>query len=253
MPVKRLPSLLHAPLLCAAGLLLLIPAARAATWPVVVFQPSHQTDTGEAYNEAATCGAYVDYAMAARPDKSMHKVWSYGRSGLHHADAGSNTLLAHTTALEDGKISGYAWELKQSNALKPDIFIGVHNNGGTNRHAVWGYIHDGDPLMEKNRRLSNLIIEEIARATDLENRGTHLDSSTGRNDYRCAVTGRLGFYSIDENVNAAPYRVILEIGDSEKSRAFLLSKKSRKATGEAIRRGLDRFISELAAEKTVRK
>lgn len=249
--MKNLLSVLRAPLLCAAGLLLSIPsAARGAGGPVVVFQPSHQTDTGEGYNEAATCGAIVDYALAARRDKNAHKVWSYGRAGLHHADAGSNTMLAHTTAVEDGKISGYAWELRESNALKPEIFISVHNNGGTNRHAVWGYIHDGDPLMERNRRLSNLLIEEIARATDLENRGTHLDSTTGRNDYRCAATGRLGFYSIDENVNTAPYRVILEIGDIDKSRAFLLAEKSRKALGQAIRRGLDRFIGELAEQKT---
>ncbi|MDD2804637.1 MAG: N-acetylmuramoyl-L-alanine amidase [Elusimicrobiales bacterium] len=234
--------------LIAFFLLAALPAAASAGY-TVVFQPSHQTDTGEDYNEAATCGAIVDYAMARHGDKDDHKVWSYGRKDVHHADQGSNTMLAHTTAIEDGKISGYAWELRESNRLKPEIFIGVHNNGGTNRHAVWGYIHDGDANMERNRRLSNILIEEIARATDLENRGTHLDSSTGRNDYRCAATGRLGFYSIDENVNTAPYRVILEIGDSEKSRALLVSEEGRKAIGEAISRGLSRFIRGLVVER----
>lgn len=225
-------------------LLAALPAA-AQAGPVVVLQPSHQTDTGEGYNEAATCGAIVDFALSAAHNKDYHKVWSYGRAGLHHADLGSNTMVAHTTAVEDGKISGYAWELAEANKLKPLIFVGVHNNGGTNRHALWGYIHDGDANMEASRRLSNILIEEIARATDLENRGTHLDSTTGRNDYRCAATGRLGFYSIDENVNAAPYRVILEIGDIDRSRAFLNSKRDRRAIGAAIARGLERFTAEL--------
>jgi len=216
--------------------------AAAVDLPVVVFQPSHQSDTGENYNEARTADAMVEYALHEPPYYDEHKVWSYFQPGLHHADTGTNTLIAHTTALEDGKLSGYAWELKRSNELAPLVFIGVHNNSGTGRHALWGYIHDGDPLMAENRRLSDILIEEIARATDLENRGTHLDSSTGRNDYRCAATGRLAFYSIDENVNRAPYRVLLEIGDIEKSRAFLLDERSRQAVGAAIKRGLARFL-----------
>jgi hypothetical protein len=216
--------------------------------PVVVFQPSHQTDTGTNYNEARTADAMVQYAMSAPPYFDEHKVWSYPQPGLHHSDTGTNTLQAHTSALEGGKLSGYAWELARSNELKPLVFIGVHNNSGTGRHALWGYIHDGDMMMEENRRLSNILIEEIARATDLENRGTHLDSTTGRNDYRCASTGRLAFYSIDENVNYANYRVLLEIGDIEKSGALLLDEEFRKAVGGAIKRGLARFLGERQAK-----
>ncbi len=226
-------------------LFLLAAPAAAADWPAmptVVYQPSHQSDTGENYNEALTADAYAQYAMQTEPLYTEHKVWSYFQPGLHHADKGTNTLKAHTTAVEDGKISGYAWELKRANALRPDFFIGLHNNGGTGRHAIWGYIHDGDPMEAANRRLSDILIEEIARATDLENRGTHLDSSAGRNDYRCAATGRLAFYSIDENVNRAPYRVLLEIGDIDRSRAFLLDEKSRQAVGAAVKRGLKRFL-----------
>jgi hypothetical protein len=184
----------------------------------------------------------VEYALHTPPYYDEHKVWSYFQPGLHHSDTGTNTLIAHTSAPEDGKLSGYAWELKRSNELAPLVFIGVHNNSGTGRHALWGYIHDGDPQEAANRRLSDILIEEIARATDLENRGTHLDSTTGRNDYRCAATGRLAFYSIDENVNKAPYRVLLEIGDIEKSRAFLLDEGARQAVGAAIKRGLARFL-----------
>jgi hypothetical protein len=219
--------------------------AEVSTAAVVVFQPSHQSDTGVNYNEALTADAMVQYAMQAAPHYNEHKVWSYYQPGLHHADTGTNTLIAHTSALEGGRLSGYAWELKQANALLPLVFIGVHNNSGTGRHALWGYIHDGDPMMAENRRLSDILIEEIARATDLENRGTHLDSSADRNDYRCAATGRLAFYSIDENVNKAPYRVLLEIGDIEKSRAFLMDEGSRQAVGKAIKRGLDRFLRSL--------
>jgi len=219
-------------------------ASRAyAGGPVVVFQPSHQTDTGENYSEAATAGAIADYAMRAAPHYDEHKVWSYGRKDVHHADTGTNSMAAHTTALEDGKISGYAWELARSNELKPLVFIAIHNNSGTGRHAVWGYIHDGDLMEERNRRLSDVLLEEIARATDLENRGTHTDSSAGRNDYRCAATGRQAFYSIDENMNVAPYRVILEIGDIERSRAFLNDEGRRRAIGGAIKRGLARFLA----------
>lgn len=226
-------------------LFLLLPGALCRAGqvkPVVVFQPSHQTDTGENYNEARTADAMVQYAMSEPPYFDEHKVWSYPQPGLHHSDTGTNTLKAHTSALEGRKLSGYAWELSRSNALQPLVFIGVHNNSGTGRHALWGYIHDGDILMEENRKLSNILIEEIARATDLENRGTHLDSTTGRNDYRCAATGRLAFYSVDENVNYAPYRVLLEIGDIEKSGPKLLDEEFRKAVGGAIKRGLARFL-----------
>src|SRR3989339_503378 len=151
--------------------------------------------------------------MAAAPALQEHRVWSRGVKNLHHADSGTNTLIAHTSALVGGRKSGYAYELDLSNALKPLVFVGVHNNGGTKRHAVWAYVHDGDRHEAQSRRLGGLLLEEGAPATALQDRGTHLDSSTGRNDYRCRATGKLAFYSIDENVNAAPYRVLMEIGD----------------------------------------
>ena len=215
----------------------------AAGWALVVFQPSHQKDTGTNYNEAETCNAIVEYALHAPPAYEEYKAWSYLMPGLHHADSGTNTKIEHTSAVIDGRISGYAWEVRKANEVGAGVFIGVHNNSGTGRHAIWGYIHDGDYMEAENRKLSDILIEEIARATDLENRGTHLDSTTGRNDYRCAATGRLAFYSIDENVNKAPYRVLLEIGDSEKSRAFLMNEDRRRDIGMAIKRGLQRFLN----------
>ena len=54
----------------------------------------------------------------------------------YHADVGSNTKKLHTSDIIDGKISGYAYELNEANNKKPFVFISIHNNGGTNRHAV---------------------------------------------------------------------------------------------------------------------
>ena len=214
--------------------------------PVVVWQPSHQTDTGKDFSEALTCNGIVEAAMALKPDMKLkeYKVWSLGKEGLHHSDAGSNTKVEHTTAIIDGKISGYAYELQESNKKHPDVFIAVHNNGGTQRHAVWGYIHYGDRYEAANRDLAGRLVKAICEATGMENRGVLLDSTTGRNDYRCASTGKLGFYSLDENVNTAPYRVLLEIGDNAASRDFLQDPSNQKKIGEAIKRELGKWLKE---------
>ncbi len=58
---------------------------------VIVWQPSHQTDTGKDFSEAATCSAIVDAAMETKPNLKEYKVWSLGKENLHHADSGSNT------------------------------------------------------------------------------------------------------------------------------------------------------------------
>jgi hypothetical protein len=211
---------------------------------VVVWQPSHQTDTGVDFSEAATCGAIVDAAMDTKPHFKEYKVWSLGRTDVHHANVGSNTVVEHTTAVIDGQVSGYAWELQQANKHKPDVFIAVHNNGGTKRNAVWGYIHYGDAFEAENRVLAARLIKAISAATDLENRGVLLDSTTGRNDYRCATTGKLSFYSLDEHVNTAKHRVLLEIGDNAASRALLTDPEKQKIIGAAIKKELAGWLME---------
>jgi hypothetical protein len=212
--------------------------------PVIVWQPSHQTDTGKDFSEAATCNAIVEAAMKTKPKLKEHKVWSLGKEEYHHADSGSNTKISHTTDVVDGKISGYAYELQESNKKNPKVFIAVHNNGGTKRNAVWGYIHYGDQYEPENRELAARLIKAIAAVTDLENRGVLLDSTTGRNDYRCQKTGKLGFYSLDENINTAPYRVLLEIGDNAVSRELLVSPEGRKKIGEAIKMELAAWLKD---------
>lgn len=211
---------------------------------VVVWQPSHQTDTGKDFSEAATCNGIVEAAMATAPSLKEYKVWSLRNDAVHTADRGSNTVVAHTAAVIDGKLSGYAWELQEANKQSPTVFISVHNNGGTKRHAVWGFIHYGDKHEAANRELAGRLIKAISAATDLENRGVLLDSTTGRNDYRCATTGARGFYSLDENVNKAPYRVLLEIGDNAASYDFLRNPANQQKMGVAIKEELAVWMKE---------
>ncbi|HOZ67974.1 MAG TPA: N-acetylmuramoyl-L-alanine amidase [Chitinophagaceae bacterium] len=230
-------------------LILLLPfgcnPAKRLTGPkvVVVWQPSHQTDTGKDFSEAATCNAIVEAAMATQSGRKEYKVWSLGKTEYHHADSGSNTKIQHTSALIEGKISGYAYELQESNKLKPRVFISVHNNGGTRRNAVWGYIHYGDKYEADNRELAAHLVKAICEVSGMENRGVLLDSTTGRNDYRCAATGKLSFYSLDEQVNTAPYRVLLEIGDNAASRAILTDPAKQKLIGEAIKKALVEWMN----------
>ena len=211
---------------------------------VIVWQPSHQTDTGVEFSEAAVCNGIAEAAMATTPNLKEYKVWSLGVKNLHHDNVGSNTKIEHTSAIIDNKISGYAYELQESNKRKPEVFIALHNNGGTKRHAVWGYIHYGDKYEAENRALAAKLIQAIAAETTLENRGVLLDSTTLSNDYRCAQTGKLSFYSLDENINTAPYRVLLEIGDNGVSKEFLQNLQNQKKIGEAIKRALAAWLAE---------
>ncbi|MBL0232510.1 MAG: N-acetylmuramoyl-L-alanine amidase [Chitinophagaceae bacterium] len=218
-------------------------ASKKKQW-TVIWQPSHQTDTGKDFSEAATCNGIVEGAMAAEPALKEFKVWSLGRKDLHHADSGSNTKQLHTTAIIDNKISGYAWELQEANKKDPDVFIAVHNNGGTKRNAVWGYIHYGDKYEAANRELAARLTRAIAAVSGMEDRGVLLDSTTGRNDYRCSVTGKLAFYSLDEQVNRATYRVLLEIGDNAASHDYLVDPSNQKAMGTAIKKELASWMKD---------
>jgi len=212
--------------------------------PVIVWQPSHQTNTGVNFSEAAVCNGIVEAAMNAEPRMKEYKVWSLGEKNLHHADVGSNTIVEQTSAVINGQLSGYAWELQKANKKEPQVFISVHNNGGTKRHAIWGFIHEGDKYEAENRALASRLVKAISAATGLEDRGVLFDSSTGRNDYKCKSSGKLAFFSLDENVNKAPYRVLLEVGDNGVSKEFLEDPKNQKKLGEAIKGALAEWIAE---------
>ena len=209
---------------------------------VVVYQPSHQTDTGANFNEALVCNAIVEAAMAASTNAAkVHKVWSYNAEGLHHARQGSNTKIDHSSAADSlGRISGYAYEIRESNKLKPNVFVAIHNNGASKRNACWGFVHEGDEQEPGNRELAKELVEEVCKASGLENAGVLGDSWPNRNDYRCKNTGKLSFYSLDENVNHCPIRVLLEIGDNKVSYDLLMNPDIQKKIGKAIQGVIER-------------
>lgn len=208
---------------------------------MIVYQPSHQSDTGVNFNEALVCNAIVEAAIASSTSTvRAYKVWSYNAEGLHHAREGSNTKIDHTSATDSiGRISGYAYEIRESNKLQPRMFVAIHNNGATKRNACWGYVHEGDKQEDFNRDLAGKLVEAVCKASGLENGGVLRDSSPNRNDYRCKNTGKLGFYSLDENVNNCPTRVLLEIGDNKESYDLLMNPGIQKKIGEAIQRTIE--------------
>ena len=148
---------------------------------------------------------------------------------------GSNTKIEHTSAIDSlGRISGYAYEVRESNKLKPGVFVAVHNDGATKRNACWGFVHEGDERESANRDLAGALVDAVCKASGMENAGVFGDSSPNRNDYRCKNTGKLSFYSLDENVNRCPVRVLLEIGDNKESYDLLMNPDVQKKIGKAI-------------------
>lgn len=210
--------------------------------PLIVYQPSHQSDTGTNYNEALVCNSIAEAAMAASTGVvRVHKVWSYNQENLHHARQGSNTKIEHSAAIDSlGRISGYAYEINESNRLKPDVFIAIHNNGATKRNACWGFVHEGDEYEQQNRGLARELVAEICMVGGMDNAGVLGDSSPNRNDYRCKNTGKLSFYSLDENTNNCPIRVLLEIGDNKASYELLMDPAVQKKIGEAIQKVIEK-------------
>jgi hypothetical protein len=209
---------------------------------VIVYQPSHQSDTGVDFNEALVCNAIVEAAITASTGTTkVRKVWSYNADGLHHAREGSNTKIEHSSAVDSlGRISGYTYEIRESNRLKPRVFIAIHNNGATKRNACWGFVHEGDEQEPANRELATELVGEVCKASGLENAGVLGDSSPNRNDYRCKNTGKLSFYSLDENINQCPTRVLLEIGDNKESLSLLMNPDIQQKIGKAIQTVIER-------------
>jgi hypothetical protein len=223
---------------CGTSVSFRIPEGRPFT---IVYQPSHQTDTGREYNEAQVCSAIADAAIAsASPNVRVVKVWSYESDSVHHARSGSNTKIEHTSAVDSlGRISGYALELRRTGDVDADVFISLHNNGASKRNGCWGFVHEGDGMEEENRELARRLVKAVCEVSGLENLADHGDSEPNRNDYRCVKTGKLSFFSLDENVNKVPHRVLLEIGDNAVSRNILLNQEIQKKMGEAIQRVIE--------------
>ena len=245
-PSRRISHWRHVSILLSATSLLLFSCGPSrqigAKLPVVVYQPSHQSDTGTNFNEALVCNSIAEAAIGASTGVvEVHKVWSYNQENLHHARQGSNTKTDHTTAVDSlGRISGYAYEITESNKLKPDVFIAIHNNGASKRNACWGFVHEGDRYEQQNRELAKELVAEICRVSGMDNAGVLGDSWPNRNDYRCKNTGKLSFYSLDENTNSCPIRVLLEIGDNKESLELLMNPEVQTKIGQAIQRVIEK-------------
>ncbi len=106
--------------------------------------------------------------------------------------------------------------------------------------ARWGYVHEGDAGEQRNRELARDLVEAVCRASGLENGGVLGDSSPNRNDYRCKNTGKLSFYSLDENINASPLRVLLEIGNNKVNHELLMDPVMQKKIGKAVQEVVER-------------
>ena len=59
---------------------------------VVIWQPSHQTDTGKDFSEAAVCNGIVEGAMSSNPKLKEHRVWSLNQPNLHHPNVAATPL-----------------------------------------------------------------------------------------------------------------------------------------------------------------
>ena len=58
----------------------------------------------------------------------------------------------------------------------------------------------------------------------------------------------MSFYSLDEHMNKAPYRVLLEIGDNAVSRALLTDPAKQKIIGAAIKKELAAWLGDTFAK-----
>jgi len=58
--------------------------------PVIVWQPSHQTDTGKDFSEALTCNGIVEAAMHTKPKLKDNR---------HHLTVGNHFLLRNRAKL----------------------------------------------------------------------------------------------------------------------------------------------------------
>lgn len=192
MPRGEAAQVLH-------DLLIRIDAAPGArTGPVVAFQPSHQDDTGPAgWHEYLICGDIAQRAidlLAGSPTATV-LAWETGM-GL----TGSNNSGSNARAFDS--------EIARANAADADYFISVHNDGAA-PSGVLGMYFSGDT---RSAALAETLARAISRETGLPYRG---------------IRGS-PLYSLDAIRNHAPVRVLLEIGDNVRDRAFLEDPEGRR-------------------------
>ncbi|MHB0979210.1 MAG: S-layer homology domain-containing protein [Thermoleophilia bacterium] len=166
-------------------------APGAPLGPVVAFQPSHQDDTGAAdWHEYRICGDIAQRTIALLEGSPVGTVlaWETGM-GL----TGSNNDGSNAKAFDA--------EIRRANDAGADYFISIHNDGGA-PSGVLGMYFTGDT---RSAELAETLARSLSRETGLPYRG---------------IRGR-PLYSLDAGRNHAPVRVLLEIGDNVRDRAFL--------------------------------
>ena len=176
----------------------------AQSGPVVAFQPSHQDDTGAAdWHEYRICGDIAQRTIALLEGSPFETVlaWETGM-GL----TGSNNNGSNAAAFDS--------EIGKSNDAGADYFISIHNDGSA-PSGVLGMYFTGDT---RSAMLAETLARSISRQIGLPYRG---------------IRGN-PLYSLDPSRNHAPVRVLLEIGDNVRDRAFLEDPGGRQKIAAAL-------------------
>jgi N-acetylmuramoyl-L-alanine amidase len=163
----------------------------APTGPVVAFQPSHQDDTGSTgWHEYRVCGDIAQHTIALLEGSPFETVlaWETGM-GL----TGSNNDGSNAAAFDS--------EIRRANDAGAGYFISIHNDGSA-PSGVLGMYFTGDA---RSAALAETMARSVSRQIGLPYRG---------------IRGS-PLYSLDPSRNHAPVRVLLEIGDNVRDRAFL--------------------------------
>jgi N-acetylmuramoyl-L-alanine amidase len=176
----------------------------AQSGPVVAFQPSHQDDTGAAdWHEYRICGDIAQRTITLLEGSPFETVlaWETGM-GL----TGSNNNGSNAEAFNS--------EIGKSNDAGADYFISIHNDGSA-PSGVLGMYFTGDA---RSAKLAETLARSVSRQIGLPYRG---------------IRGS-PLYSLDAGRNHAPVRVLLEIGDNVRDRAFLDDPAGRQKIAAAL-------------------
>jgi hypothetical protein len=170
---------------------------------IIAWQPSHQDDTGDAnWHEYQICGDMVERAIAFLPMFRHVLAWETGM-GLH----GTNNSGGTNTPAFDS-------EIDKANASGADYFISVHVDGEA-PSGIMGMYFTGD---EASEAYAEALARAIASEVDLPHRETR----------------GADLYSLDPSRNNATIRVLLELGDNVRNRAFLETKEGRAKMAQAL-------------------
>jgi N-acetylmuramoyl-L-alanine amidase len=172
--------------------------------PVVAWQPSHQDDTGGAdWHEYLICGDIAQRTMALLAGSHVRSVLAWETEmGL----TGSNNAGSNAPAFDS--------EIRQANEAGAHYFVSIHNDGGA-PSGVLGMYFAGD---QRSAAVAEQYARVVSQQTGLPYRGI-----------RAAP-----LYSLDPVRNAAPIRVLLEIGDNVQDREFLEGEAGRQSVARAL-------------------